>query len=160
VLQVLPRTENNGNTPNLSQDVASSESVTAITSVTVLGTQVEKDNTFLEVVNGNNVSEPSQDVASNTGSQDISPEIEKDLSVTDDEKHGNSNSAKNDGNSGNTFGKLSEKLNEYLSDCPESFQKFITVKLKENKLPISRAVEASRRMVNKDTVGAWQVLKI
>jgi predicted transcriptional regulator len=55
---------------------------------------------------------------------------------------------------------LTDRLNEYLPRCPESFAKYIRKNLYENKLTLARAVEASSRMAHNDTAGAWRVLRI
>ena len=53
----------------------------------------------------------------------------------------------------------SERLAEYLPLCPENFRLILTGKMKSEKLSLSRATEAARRMASKDIIGAWKFLK-
>jgi putative DNA primase/helicase len=56
-------------------------------------------------------------------------------------------------------GGLSKKLNEYLAQCPDNWVSKIREGIKQNKFPLSRAVEASRRMSNGDSQGAWKLIQ-
>jgi hypothetical protein len=162
--------KNSGNAPKLSQDVVSDDSVTSVTSVT----DVDKnsDNAFKMTIDSidDNAIKSSQDVPSGEGNQDIQQATKTELIVTAGNACGNVTDAKTDGNAGNEKENpddsekvnhpLTDRLNEYLPRCPESFAKYIRIHLRENKLTLARAVEASNRMANKDTAGAWRVLRI
>lgn len=56
-------------------------------------------------------------------------------------------------------GGLKEKLDEYLTKCSDNWVSKIQDGIKQNKFPLSRAVEASRRMSNGDTQGAWRLIR-
>ena len=56
-------------------------------------------------------------------------------------------------------GGLKEKLDEYLTKCSDNWVSKIQDGIKQNKFPLSIAVEASRRMSNGDTQGAWRLIR-
>lgn len=58
-----------------------------------------------------------------------------------------------------TIRPLSERMDEYLQNCSENFVKLITENIRVDKLPLSRATEATRRMSIGDDKGAWRVLR-
>lgn len=57
-------------------------------------------------------------------------------------------------------GGLKEKLDEYLTKCPDSWVRMIQDSVKQNRFTsLGIAIEASRRMSNGDSQGAWQFIR-
>ena len=57
-------------------------------------------------------------------------------------------------------GGLSEKLDEYLTKCPDSWVRMIQDSVKQNRFTsLGIAIEASRRMSNGDSQGAWRMIR-
>jgi hypothetical protein len=110
-----------------------------------------------KIVSEENISTNKNLLAAETNITNNSTE-NKELLLVEDEKIAN-NSTNNSNENEKVDHPLTDQLTEYLADCPDKWIDLIHDSVKNRKFSLSTAVEASRRMSNGDSQGAWRLIR-